>query len=145
MASWGGRGVNEWPFLLTGMDKSDADADGDHKIKKSLSIFCMWATFSLYQCLAMIKGLLHHARREATWCVTHNWLGWRQVNRCFYTIAREVTSRLTPQANVVGSRAIWKHELLRSGTTPQGEACLLTTHQWEVLCFWNMPPELSML
>ena len=44
----------------------------------------------------------------------------------------------------MGLKAIWSHQLVWSVTSPQGEACFVTTHQWGFLCFWDLPPELSM-
>ena len=33
-----------------------------------------------------VKGLLHHARGEERRCIKRDWLGWREINRCFYHV-----------------------------------------------------------
>ena len=63
-----------------------------------------------------------------------DWLVWRQIDRCFYTIVWGHQK--------MGLRAICSCQLAPSGTSPPGEACFLRTYQREFSCFWDLPPEL---
>ena len=86
-----------------------------------------------------VKELLHHAATRGSASTQSIGLKPGKSTDAFSS-SREVASR----HQQMGPRAISPCELVRSGTTPLGGACFLTTHQWEFSCFWNSPPELPM-
>ena len=103
--------------LLVGLDLFNDDTrPSGHISRPCCRLWYHYMTSKYHVRSQQLEGLLHHARCEARRGVRHDWLGWREINRCFYTIAQ---GRLPPSGKWVpepfAQVSLHDRELLHEG------------------------------